>query len=171
MYKNYFLLLFIPLLVLFSSCQNQENMLDQQRKEAFIKVNNILASGNVDELDNYITQDIVDHQSEAQGMAAGLAGVKDLFRYFHRVFPELSINVHSMAITGDTLFAYVSFSGTPTEPFMGGPANQPVTSNSVDMVRFEGNKIAEHWGFIDIAEIMKMMPPPDSTMNSMMQQQ
>lgn len=168
MYKNYFLMILIPLLTLLTSCQNPQNQLDHQRKVNFVKVNEILASGNVDSLDNYITQDIVDHQSEVQGMGEGLAGVKNLFRNFHKVFPSLSITVRSMAITGDTLFAYVTFSGTPSEPFMGMPAGQPITNNSVDMVRYEGDKLAEHWGFIDMADIVQMMPK-DTTAAEMMQ--
>lgn len=168
MYKNFFLMLLIPLLALLTSCQNPQNQLDQQRKANFVKVNDILANGNVDSLDNYLTQDIVDHQSEVQGMGEGLAGVKNLFRNFHKVFPELSITVHSMAITGDTLFAYVTFTGTPTEPFMGMPAGQSVTNSSVDMVRFEGDKLAEHWGFIDLTDVMNMMPK-DTTAADMMQ--
>ena len=168
MYKNYFLMLLIPLLAVFNSCQNQTSRLDQQRKAAFIQVNKILESGNVDELDAYISKDVVDHQAEAEGGAAGLAGIKDLFRNYHKIFPDLHITVHSMAVSGDTLFGYVTNAGTPSEPFMGMPANQPISSNSVDIVRFDGDKIAEHWGFIDMSELMKMMPK-DTTKSEMMQ--
>lgn len=168
MFKNYFLMILIPLLAILTSCQNPQNQLDQQRKDNFVKVNEILAGGNVDSLDNYLTQDFIDHQSEAQDMGKGLAGAKNVFRYFHKVFPRLSVTVQSMAITGDTLFAYVTISGTPSEPFMGMPAGQPVTNSSVDMVRYEGDKLAEHWGFIDMADIVQMMPK-DTTAANMMQ--
>jgi predicted ester cyclase len=158
MYKNYLFLLLLPLLAVFTSCQNKSGQLDQQRKDAFIQVNKILESGNADELDAYIAENAVDHQAEAEGGATGLAGIKDLFRNYHKIFPDLHLTVHTMAVSGDTLFGYVTFSGTPNEPFMGMPANQPISSNSVDMIRFEGDKMVEHWGFIDMSELMKMMP-------------
>lgn len=76
--------------------------------------------------------------------------------------------VHNIAVTGDMLFAYITFTGTSAEPFMGMPANHKMTMNMVDLVRFKGDKIAEHWGFTSNEDMMKMMPQDKMSQNKMM---
>ncbi len=40
---------------------------------------------------------------------------------------------------------------------MGMPVNHKMTMNSVDLIRFKGDKVAEHWGFTSNEDIMNMM--------------
>jgi predicted SnoaL-like aldol condensation-catalyzing enzyme len=40
---------------------------------------------------------------------------------------------------------------------MGMPAGHKMTMNSVDVIRFKGDKAAEHWGFTSNEDIMNMM--------------
>jgi len=87
----------------------------------------------------------------------GLEGIKDVFRYYHKIFPDMKTTVHSMAVSGDTLFGYITSTGTSAEPFMGMPAGQQQTMNAVDVVVFEGGKMKEHWGFMDMSDVMMMM--------------
>ena len=63
-----------------------------------------------------------------------------------------------MAVSGEYLFAYVTFTGTTSEPYMGMPANHKMTMNSIDLIRFKGDKAVEHWGFTANSDLMKMMP-------------
>jgi predicted SnoaL-like aldol condensation-catalyzing enzyme len=41
---------------------------------------------------------------------------------------------------------------------MGMPAGHKLTMNSVDIIRFKGDKAVEHWGFTSNTDIMNMMP-------------
>jgi len=159
MYKKHLALLLIPVIVVLTSCQNnQQNQLDEKRKAAYIAINKILDNGNVDELDAYIAADAVDHQMDPTiTKKTGLEGIKEVFRYYHRIFPNMKTTVHSVAVSGDTLFGYVSSTGTASEPFMGMPAGTSQTMNAVDVVVFKGDKMVEHWGFMDMSDVMKMM--------------
>lgn len=159
MFRKSLFLLVIPLAALFVSCQtNTQNSMETKYKDNYKAVVNILDNGNVDELDKYIAEDAVDHLTDSSiTTKTGLEGVKDMFRYYHKIFPDLKTNVGSIAVSGDTLFAYVSQTGTASEPFMGTPAGQQVTMNSIDMVVFKDNKMQEHWGFIDMTDVMNMM--------------
>ena len=65
--------------------------------------------------------------------------------------------VHNVAVSGDYLFAYVTFTGTTSEQYMGMPANHKMTMNQVDLIRFKGDKMAEHWGFTSNEDMMEMM--------------
>ncbi len=169
MNRKYFLFLFVPLLVLLTSCQNNNQQNNKSREEAFIKVNEMLDSGNIDSLGNYIKEDAVDHQAQAMGATQqGLAGIKELFTKLHQVFPDMHTTVHSMAFSGDTMFAMVSSTGTTAQPFMGAPAGQKQTVNNVDVIRWDGDKMAEHWGYTDITDMMMMQQQQDTTRNNMM---
>ena len=157
--KKYLKLLPILFIIGLTSCQNnKKNEMENQQREATAKIIEIFDNGNVDELDAIIAQDAVDHQMDTTTTdKRGLEGVKEEFRYFHKVFPDMKTTIHSIAVSGDTVFCYSTSVGTSTEPFMGMPANQKVTINGVDIMRFDGDKNVEHWGFMDIADIMKMM--------------
>jgi predicted ester cyclase len=168
MYNKYYKSLLLLLIVVFSSCQNnQMNKMEGHQKEVVIKIFKIFDSGNVDELDTLIAVESVDHQLDTSiTKKTGLAGTKELFSYFHKVFPDMKTTIHSVAVSNDTVFAYSTSVGTTSEPFMGMPANHKHTISGVDIVRFEGEKAVEHWGFIDISDMMNMMQPPmqDSSM-------
>ncbi len=172
MHLKYLSLLFVPLFVLIS-CQPQ-NPNEAKYKAAYVAINEILDQGKIDELDNYIAADAVDHQLDPSITSkTGLDGIKEMFRYYHRIFPDMKTTIHSMAVSGDTLFGYCTSGGTTSEPFMGMPANTETSVNMVDVVVFKGDKMAEHWGFMDMTEAMQMMqsnmPMDEGMMNGDMQ--
>jgi len=65
-------------------------------------------------------------------------------------------------ISGDTLFAYYTFTGTNSGMMMGmPPTNKSVSVNGVDIVVFKDGKAVEHWEVSDNLGMMKqlgMMP-------------
>jgi predicted ester cyclase len=153
--------------VFVTSCQDHHNPMEAKYKAAYVAVNKILDNGNVDELDAYVAEDAVDHQMDPSITdKTGLAGIKEVFKYYHRIFPDMKTTIYSMAVSGDTLFGYISSTGTTSEPFMGMPAGQQQTMNAVDVLVFEDGKMKEHWGFMDMSDVMKMMQSmmPDTTM-------
>lgn len=169
MHFKYLTLLFVPLLILIS-CQPQ-NPNEAKYKAAYVAMNNILDQGKIDELDNYIAADAVDHQLDPSiTTKTGLAGIKEMFTYYHRIFPNMKTTIHSVAVSGDTLFGYVTSTGTTAEPFMGMPADMETSVNMVDVVVFKGDKMAEHWGFMDMSEAMNMMQSSEMGDEGMMQE-
>ncbi len=159
MHKNYLFLFASVLLIFLASCQsNQQNMQEQKYKDAYVAINKALDSGNTGELDAYVATDAVDHQLDTSlTKQTGLAGIKEVFTYYHKIFPDMNTTIHSMAVSGDTLFGYCTSVGTSAEPFMGMPAGNKMTLNSVDVIVFDGDKMVEHWGFMDMNDAMQMM--------------
>jgi len=167
MYKKLLALILITAVVVLISCQDKHNPMEAKYKAAYVAVNKILDNGNVDELDACVAEDAVDHQVDLSITdKTGLAGIKEVFKYYHRIFPDMKTTIYSMAVSGDTLFGYISSTGTTSEPFMGMPAGQQQTMNAVDVLVFEDGKMKEHWGFMDMSDVMKMMQSmmPDTTM-------
>jgi predicted ester cyclase len=149
-------ILIICSLTILVSCQG--NKMEQKYRAVYIAINNCMDNGTADELDKYIATDAVDHQLDpAITSNTGLGGIKDVFKYYHNIFPDMKTTIHSMAVSGDTLFGYCTSVGTASQPFMGMSAGSQMTMNAVDVVVFKGDKMAEHWGFMDMGDVMKMM--------------
>ena len=161
MYKYFSLLLLLMLIPVLAYSQGMDQgSMDAKYKSVFKGVIDALSSGgNVDKLDDYLTADVMDHDiSPMETKKTGIAAVKDVFNNYHKVFPDLKATIHTIAVSGDMLFAHLTFTGTTSEPYMGMPANHKTTMDAVDLVRFRGDKIAEHWGFTSNTDVMKMMP-------------
>jgi predicted ester cyclase len=159
MQKKYISLFLLSFMLGLAACQpNKMNEKEAKYKDVVVKVNQAIDNGNVDALDNLITENAIDHQMDTSlSKKPGLAGIKEMLGMYHKIIPDMKTSIHSIAVSGDTAFAYFTSTGTPTKPFMGMPANIQITTNGVDVMRFEGNKIAEHWGFMDVNDMMKMM--------------
>jgi predicted ester cyclase len=159
MFKNilsFLLLLLIPALVNGQDMDQKSN--ESMYKATYKSIVSALDKGQVDKLDEYIASDVVDHDVDpSMTTKTGLAAVKEMFNKYHKIFPDMKNTIHSIAISGNLLFAYVTFSGTTSEPYMGMPANKKMSMDSVDILRFEGDKVVEHWGFTSNTDIMKMM--------------
>ena len=160
MYKFLFsLLLFFSISALVYSQGGDQVSMDANYKMMYNDVLNALTSGKTDVLDKYIAPDFIEHDpSPMMSKKSGLERIKEDFAAYHKIFPDMKAKVHSIAVDGDYLFAYLTFTGTTSEPYMGMPAGHKMTMNSVDVIRFEGDKAVEHWGFTSNEDIMKMMP-------------
>ena len=159
MYKYLFsLLFFLSLSVLVYSQSADQVSMDAKYKSMYNDVLNALTSGKTDVLDKYIATDFVEHDpSPTMSDKTGLARIKEDFAAYHKIFPDMKAKVHSIAVDGDYLFAYLTFTGTTSEPYMGMPAGHKMTMCSVDVIRFKGDKAVEHWGFTSNEDIMNMM--------------
>lgn len=137
---------------------NQATM-DTKYKTMYKEVLSALTSGNLDVLEKYISPNFIEHDpSPVMSEKTGLERIKEDFTAYHKIFPDMKAEVHNIAVSGDMLFAYLTFTGTTSEPAMGMPANHKMTMNAIDLIRFEGDKAVEHWGFTANSDIMNMMP-------------
>lgn len=136
-----------------------QNMEEASKYQSIYKgVVGALDKGEVDKLDAYIAPDALDHDIDpSMTKKPGLEGIKEMFKYYHKIFPDMKTTIHSMATSGDLLFAYITMTGTTSEPYMGMPANHKMSMDGVDIIRFKGDKAVEHWGFTANTDIMKMM--------------
>ena len=159
MYKYLFsLLLFFSISALVYSQSADQVSMDAKYKSMYNDVLNALTSGKTDVLDKYIAPDFIEHDpSPMMSKKSGLERIKEDFAAYHKIFPDMKAKVHSIAVDGDYLFAYLTFTGTTSEPYMGMPAGHKMTMNSVDVIRFKGDKATEHWGFTANSDIMNMM--------------
>jgi steroid delta-isomerase-like uncharacterized protein len=118
----------------------------------------VFSKGDVDLVDELATDDLVDHEEGPPGTPEGREGVKAFVTVFREAFPDLKTEVHEMVEEGDLCVARVTFSGTHKGDFMGVPASgKSFSAETIDIVRFDGDRVAEHWGVTDLMALMQQI--------------
>jgi steroid delta-isomerase-like uncharacterized protein len=118
------------------------------------------SQGRVEVADEIIAPDAVDH--EMQG-ARGPAVLKEAVAMFRGAFPDLKMTMDDAIVEGNQIAARFTMTGTHKGEFAGVPATgKSVKIGGIDIVRFEGDKAVEHWGYTDQMGLMQqlgVMPP------------
>ncbi len=103
--------------------------------------------GNLDALDELVAPDLVEHQA---GSHPGRDGLKADIAALRTAFPDLHLVIEDSASGGDRTWIRMRGTGTHQGPFMGLPATgRPIEITVIDVCRFEGDRLVEHWGVAD----------------------
>jgi steroid delta-isomerase-like uncharacterized protein len=112
---------------------------------------------NMDVIDEFVKEDVIENE-EFPGIASGREGVKQFFRMMVEAFPDLRFDVQDVIAEGDRVAARCVMTGTHQGQFMDIPATgKKVTVHLIDIFRFEGGKLAEHWGVTDQVSMLQQM--------------
>ena len=98
----------------------------------------VFEQGNTKVVDRYVRPDYIQHNPLAPD---GPEALKNLARTFHERFPDAEYDVKRVIAEGDLVVVH---SNVVTEPGTRGGA-------AVDIFRFQGGKIAEHWDTLQTA--------------------
>lgn len=123
------------------------------------------SQGNLDVIDALISPHHEEHQS---GMGPGPEGVKGAIAYLRSVFPDFTLTIEDMTTDGDTVWARLTARGTQRGPHMGmPPTGRSIEIDVIDICRFEGGQMVEHWGVPDRFALMEQLglltEPPAAT--------
>jgi steroid delta-isomerase-like uncharacterized protein len=118
----------------------------------------VLSKGNMDAIDELVTDDVVDHEQGLPGQPEGKEGVRFFVNTMREAFSDLKATVGPTVESGDMASAEVTITGRHTGEFMGVPAtDKSFEIKSIDIVRFEDGKCAEHWGVTDNMALMQQI--------------
>ena len=133
-------------------------------------VGKLFEGGDFSKLGDYVADDAVDHATPT-GDVKGLDSLKALFTQYAGMASDMKSDV--VAASADDNYSFVwykqSWTAKMDDPMMGLKAGQRGSMESVEVCRHNADsKIAEHWSFMSMAEMMKMMPqsmpmPMDTT--------
>lgn len=122
----------------------------------------VVNQGNFDELNDYLTEDFVEHEV-FPGLEPNREGVRKFFSMMRGAFPDLNFEIEFTLSDGDFVVAYITMSGTQKGEFMGmAPSGKKFSAKTVDIIRMVDGKAAEHWGVSDAMAMMEQlgaMPP------------
>jgi predicted ester cyclase len=122
----------------------------------------VFNQGKIDQADQYITADAVDHQAPP-GLPQGVAGFKTMVTNMRAAFPDLHVAIEDMIAEGDKVVVRSTLHGTQTGELRMGPGNpipatgKAVTIGGIDIIRFAGGKMVEHWGNEDDLGMMQQL--------------
>jgi steroid delta-isomerase-like uncharacterized protein len=117
----------------------------------------VIGQGNVQSIDELVTEDVVDHEP-FPGQADGIEGVRQFAETMKEAFSDVRATLGPTLESGDLASAHVTLTGRHTGEFMGVPASdKQFEIESIDMIRIEDGKCAEHWGVTDNMALMQQI--------------
>jgi steroid delta-isomerase-like uncharacterized protein len=90
--------------------------------------------------------------------ARGAQVLKEVFGRLIRAFPDLHITVEDLIAEGDKVVSRNTVTGTHQGEHMGiPPTGKSITYNEIFIIRFEGGRIAETWGVVDVLSQLRQL--------------
>jgi steroid delta-isomerase-like uncharacterized protein len=119
-------------------------------------IEEVINQGNLAVLEESLTASYVYH---APGMeVSGPENMKGVFQMLRAAFPDWKETVEDLIAEGDRVVFRVTGRGTHQGEFYGiPPTGRRVSMQGIDVVRIEGNRIAEHWAVFDQLGMMQQL--------------
>jgi steroid delta-isomerase-like uncharacterized protein len=118
----------------------------------------MLGKGNLDRIDEFVTDDVVDHQEGMPGQPEGKEGVAFFVNTMREAFSDIEAKMNQSLESGDMAAAQMTLTGKHTGDFMGVPASgKSFEVECMDIIRIEDGKCAEHWGVTDMLSLMQQI--------------
>lgn len=134
--------------------QTQSEQLKAKVKEYIERVWN---QKQVDALDELATPGYQRHLGPSES-SIDRAAQKQRLRGLQRSLPDVHFAVDDLIAEGDRVVFRVTVTGTQRGEMFGvAPTGKSVAFTAIDILRFEGGLIAEHWGFGDSAAVLRQL--------------
>ncbi len=119
----------------------------------------VIGGGQLNLIDELTTDGVVDHEEGLPGQPSGREGIKYFVNAMREAFPDITPNsVEPMMADGDLEAARVILTATHEGELMGvGATGKTVEFESIDIIRVEDGKVAEHWGVTDTMSLMQQI--------------
>ncbi len=137
-------------------------MADSPRKQAVRRFYEPYGSGDLDLYNDLLTPGWTEHEPVSSDQKPGPANYKPIVVYVRGMFPDIAFGVEAMVEEGDVVAIRSTLTATHTvEAFGLKPTGKRFTILTMDMHRFEGDRIAETWhveNWLDMFKQVGAMP-------------
>jgi steroid delta-isomerase-like uncharacterized protein len=90
--------------------------------------------------------------------ATGAQALKEVWSTLLRAYPDLHVSVEDLIAEADKLVCRNVVTGTHQGEYLGlPPTGRSVTYNEIFIFRFEGGRIAETWGVVDLLAQLRQL--------------
>jgi len=145
----------------FTSCNNKATVastssndsMAQKNLDASHVVDKAFKSGDVSGIDSVVADDFVDHTD--RGDVKGKDSLKSMISMMHSNFKDMKMETLKEFADNDYVFSWMRYSGN-SDGAMGMPKG-PYDMHGIEVVKFKDGKAVEHWGYMDMQEMAKMM--------------
>lgn len=122
-------------------------------------------NGNLDAIDELISEDHVDHDPGREGTPGGREGMRAFVQMYRTAFPDTHIEFSEMVAEGDLVAGPWTATGTHQGELMGMPASgRSIRITGMGMDRLRDGKIVESWGNYDMLGMLHQIgaiPAPE----------
>jgi predicted SnoaL-like aldol condensation-catalyzing enzyme len=157
--KKILFALSVGLFCFFVSCNNSspvssaDNSQTQKNLDASHVVSKAFETGDASGVDSVVADDFVDHSE--RGDVKGRDSLKAMINMMHANMKDMKQETIKELADSDYVFTWMHFSGT-SNGAMGMPPG-PYDIQSIEAIKCRDGKITEHWGFMEMTSMMKMM--------------
>jgi steroid delta-isomerase-like uncharacterized protein len=134
---------------------------ETEHRATFARLDDALNSGDVERISTTIDEIFhpdVRIRTPLPIDATGAEALKQVWATLLRAYPDLHVTVEDTIAEGDKLVARNTVTGTHQGEYLGRPATgRSVTYNEIFIFRFEGGRIAETWGVVDLLSQMRQL--------------
>jgi steroid delta-isomerase-like uncharacterized protein len=133
-------------------------MSPEENKEIIRRFYEYFSSGKLDQFDEVMTADVVDHNAGPQ-QSPGVEGVKQAIGDLRKSFPDLTLTVEDILAEGDQVMDRTTARGMNTGELFGGmpPTGRAVEFSTMNWYRIQGEKIVEVWHIEDLLGMMQQL--------------
>jgi predicted ester cyclase len=113
---------------------------------------------DVDAYDWFAREDVTLHLAGYPEPFRGRAAVKEWVSMYHRAFPDIAIEVDSIAVDGNDVFMLWRSTQTQRGNYLGiAPLGHRVSMDALELIRFDGDLAAEVWILFDPLAILNQL--------------
>ena len=145
-----------------STTTSTQDETEQKNLEAARKVGKAFETGDVSAIDSVVADDFLDHTDK--GDKRGRDSLKAMVNFIHTNFKDMKMETIKEFAEDDYVVQWMRYTGT-SDGSMGMPAG-PYDMRVMEVSRFQNGKVAEHWAYMDMTEMMKMMGAPQPGANT-----
>lgn len=134
-------------------------MTAEQNKAIVTRINKeFVEGGNVNTVYEIFAPDFI-NQTAPPGSPQGPEAIIYFFNNLLKpAFPDLKVVIHDQVAEGDKVTTRKSFYATHQGEFFGVPAtHKKVVMDVIDIVRLRDGKFVEHWGILDMQNLMQQI--------------
>src|SRR5437867_6239158 len=113
---------------------------------------------NLAALDSLFAPAVGDRSVAKTEEQVGLDGFKRRIASHHAGVSDLRMTIDEILVDGDLVAFRWAFEGTNDGPWLAGPAtNRPFTLVGMNLERFEGSRIVEHFSYPNLLGLMRQL--------------
>jgi predicted ester cyclase len=116
-------------------------------------ISNAFSTGDVSKVDSFVSDDFLDHTD--QGDKKGKDSLKAMINMVHTNMKDMKVEKIKELADDEFVMTWQRYTGT-SNGAMGMPAG-PYDMSAIEVAKFKDGKAIEHWSFMDMATMMKMM--------------
>jgi steroid delta-isomerase-like uncharacterized protein len=106
--------------------------------------------GNLDAIDELISEDHIDHDPGREGTPPGREGMRAFVQMYRAAYPDAHIELGEMVAEGDLVAGNWTATGTHQGELMGiAPTGRSINISGMGMDRVHDGQIVESWGNYD----------------------